>query len=115
MSEKRRINTCILVVHKNILSVLLGESSTKSFLLLSNVYHLPAAGVLPVQVQTVKVVLLNELDDILNEPRPGGRAVDQPAVLVSLAVIPAAKGQGHLDAMLLKLSDLSVHVLAGVT
>ena len=95
-------------------------------------YHLPAAGVLPVQVQAVEVVLLNERDHILDEPRPGGGAVDQPAVLVSLAVIPSAQGQGdlgtsdynphfayfifaHLDAMLLKLSDLPVHVLAGVT
>ena len=61
-------------------------------------YHLPAAGVLPVQVQAVKVVLLNKLDHILDEPRPGGGAVDQPAVLVALAVIPAAQGQGDLSA-----------------
>ena len=53
-------------------------------------------GVLPVQVQTVEVVLLDEADDMLDEPGAGGGVVHQAAVLVSLAVVPASQGQGHL-------------------
>merc|ERR1719433_2125233 len=75
---------------------------------------LPAAGVLPVKVQAVEVVLLDELDGVLNELCPGRRVVDQPAVLVSLAVIPPTQGQGHLDPVLLELRHLPVHVLARV-
>ena len=75
----------------------MGKSLTKSLLLIPNVIaHLPAAGVLPVEVQAVKVVLLNERNHVLDEPGPGGRAVDQSAVLVSLAVIPSTEGQGDL-------------------
>ena len=54
-------------------------------------------GVLPVQVQTVEVVLLDEADDVLDEPGAGGGVVHQAAVLVSLAVVPTSQGQGHLD------------------
>merc|ERR1719384_1845080 len=57
---------------------------------------LPAAGVLPVQVQTVEVVLLDEADDVLDEPGAGSRVVHQAAVLVSLAVVPTSQGEGHL-------------------
>ena len=53
-------------------------------------------GVLPVQVQTVKVVLLNKADNVLDEPGAGGGVVHQAAVLVSLAVVPASQGEGHL-------------------
>ena len=73
----------------------MGKSLTKSLLLIP-IAHLPAAGVLPVEVQAVKVVLLNERNHVLDEPGPGGRAVDQSAVLVSLAVIPAPESQGDL-------------------
>ena len=59
--------------------------------------HLPAAGVLPVQVESIKVMLLNERDHILDEPGPGGGAVDQSAVLVSLAVIPASESESDLN------------------
>ena len=97
MSEKRRINRCIRTQTALCLYFWLGKSLTKLLLLIPEVIaHLPAAGVLPVQVQAVKVVLLNERNHILDEPGPGGRAVDQSAVLVPLAVIPTPESQGDL-------------------
>ena len=59
-------------------------------------------------------MLLDELDGVLNELCPGRGVVDQPAVLVSLAVIPPTQGQGHFDPVLLELRHLPVHVLARV-
>ena len=76
--------------------------------------YLPAAGILPVKVQPIEVVLLDELDGVLDEPGPGRRVVDQSAVLVPLAVIPASQRQGHLDAVLLELRHLPVHILPRV-
>ena len=48
------------------------------------------------------------------ELSPGCWVVDQPAVLVALAVVPAADGHGHLDAVLFELGHLAVEVVVQV-
>lgn len=40
--------------------------------------NLPALGILPVQIETIKVVLLEKLDGMFNELPPGQRVVDKP-------------------------------------
>jgi len=100
--------------------------------------YLPAARVLPVQVKTVKIVLQDKLHNMLDElfPEksrkkyslyikklifvvvqglvPSCWVVDEPAVLVPLAVVPAADGHGHLDPVLFELCHLPVEVVVQV-
>ena len=75
--------------------------------------HLPALGVLPVQVQTIEVVLLDEFDDVGVEFGPGAGAVDEPAVLVPLRVVPATNGESNFLALLLVVRNLRVEVCKG--
>ena len=72
--------------------------------------HLPALGVLPVQVQAVEVVGEEEADDLLHEGGPAAAAVHQPAVLVPLRVVPAADGEQHLPLLTLQCSHLLVKI-----
>ena len=60
-------------------------------------------------------MFLNETNDMINELLSGRWIVDQPAVLVTLAVIPSSKSKGYLDAMLLKFGHFPVHVFARVS
>ncbi len=69
---------------------------------------LPAGRVFPVKVKTVKVVLEDEVHNMLDELGPGGGVVDQPAVLVTLGIVPPANGNGDLDALCLESSDLLI-------
>ena len=70
--------------------------------------YLPAWGILPIEVEPVKVVLLDEADHVVHELPPGRRIVDQPAVLVALGVVPAADGDRHLDAVPLQGSYFQI-------
>jgi len=45
--------------------------------------YLPALGILPVQIKSIKTVLLKELDDMFDKPSASRRAVDQTTVLVT--------------------------------
>ena len=69
---------------------------------------LPASGVLPVQIEPVKVVLLNELDSMLYKPPPGLRTIHQATVLVTLAVIPASDGKSDFDSPPLQVCQLLI-------
>ena len=72
--------------------------------------HLPALGVLPVQVQTVEVVCEEEAGDLLHEGGPAAAAVHQPAVLVPLRVVPASDGQQYLPLLTLQRGHLLVKI-----
>ena len=69
---------------------------------------LPARGILPVQVEPVKVVFLDELDGVLYKPPPGLWTIDQATVFVTLAVIPASDGKSHLDSPSLQVCQLLI-------
>jgi len=76
--------------------------------------HLPADWVLPVKVQAVKVVVCEELYGVLYEGFPAVRAAHKPAVLVPLAVVPAAQRQQHLPPPPLQPSHLLVKLIVKV-
>ena len=70
-------------------------------------FYLPAHRVLPVEIQTVEVVLLDELNDIGDELPSRAGAVNQSAVLVASGIVPAA--YRHED--LLSLRPVRDHAL----
>jgi len=67
--------------------------------------YLPALGILPVQIKSIKTVLLKELDDMFDESSASRRAVDQTTVLVTCRVIPSAKCKSHFQSLLLVRHD----------
>ena len=70
--------------------------------------NLPTLGVLPVQVQPVKVVVHQELHHGGDEVLPVPRVVDHLAVLVALRVIPATQSQQNLLLLRLERRDFLV-------
>lgn len=72
--------------------------------------HLPAFGIFPIKIKSVKVVLLNESDDIFDELLSGGRIVDQSRVLVALGVVPASDSNSDLDPARLVSSNLPIKI-----
>ena len=65
--------------------------------------------------KTIKVMFLNEANHMINELLSSRWIVDQPAVLVTLAVIPTSQGKSDLDSMFLEFSNLPIHILSRVT
>ena len=82
----------------------LGEGNILSLLALITV-DLPALRVLPIQIQTIKVVLLKEANSMLNEGSPGRGAVNQTAVLVASTVIPPTESEKNLLSLSLESSN----------
>ena len=70
--------------------------------------HLPAHRILPVQVQAIKVMLLNELNHVIDELLPSGRTIHQSAVLASQRVIPATNSNENLHSLCLQLCHLFI-------
>ena len=69
---------------------------------------LPASRILPVQIQSVKVVFLNKADNMVYELPPGHRVVHEATVLVTLAVIPTSDGDADFYSTPLKVCKLLV-------
>ena len=72
--------------------------------------HLPALGILPVQVQTIKVVLFKEADHLADESLPAGLAVHKSTVLISLGIIPTSDSQQDFLLLTFKGSHFLVEV-----
>ena len=72
--------------------------------------HLPALGVLPVQIQAIKVVLFKEADHLADESRPAGLAVHKSTVLISLGIIPSSDSQQDFLLLTFKGSNFLVEV-----
>ena len=72
--------------------------------------HLPALGVLPVQVETIKVILLKKADHLAYESLPAGFAVHKSTVLVSLRVIPTSNSQQNFLLLAFKGSHFLVEI-----
>ena len=72
--------------------------------------HLPALGVLPVQVETIKVILLKKADHLAYESLPAGFAVHKSTVLVSLRVIPTSNSQQNFLLLTFKGSHFLVEI-----
>ena len=62
------------------------------------VEYLPTFGIFPVEIESVKSVLVDELDGGFDEALSGFRVVDEFAVLAALGIVPAAQGDQHFDA-----------------
>jgi hypothetical protein len=67
--------------------------------------YLPALGILPVQIKSIKTVLLKELNDMFDESSASRWAVDQTTVLVTCRVIPSTKCKSHFQTLLLVCHD----------
>ena len=70
--------------------------------------HLPACRVLPVQIQAVKVELLQEHHDGVDELLPEGRAVHHDAVFIAQGVVPSANGADRLRSRPLLAGELQI-------
>ena len=68
---------------------------------LSNYIHLPALGIFPIEIESIKSIFLDEFNDIVVETFSGVGVVDEATVLVSERIIPPAKGDRDFDAFLL--------------
>lgn len=54
--------------------------------------NLPTLRVLPVEVETIKAVLLEERDCVLDEFGAGGRIVYELRVFVASGIVPSTQG-----------------------
>ena len=72
--------------------------------------HLPALGVLPVQIQTIKVILHKEADHLADEGLPAGLAVHKSTVLIPLGIIPTSDSQQNFLLLTFKGSHFLVKV-----
>ena len=102
------------ILFQQILSVwkrALTNKNLKTFLTHFFALCLPASRILPIQIQSVKVMLLDKLNDMFNKFSSSSRIVDKTAVFVTLAIIPTTNSNRHLDAVLLEISHLLVKFL----
>lgn len=70
--------------------------------------HLPALWVLPIEIESVEIVLFQKTHHVLDKLVPGGRVVDQLAVLAAGRIVPTADRQQHLNAEFLERRHLPV-------
>jgi hypothetical protein len=60
------------------------------------VYYLPALGILPVEIEPVKVVLLEELYCVNGESVSGFGTRDESGIFVTFRVVPTAESKKNL-------------------
>jgi len=73
--------------------------------------YLPALGIFPIQVESIKIVLLQKCDCICDEILPFHGIINQSAVLVSGAVAPTSDGKQYLGSFLLVRGHFLIELL----
>lgn len=71
--------------------------NTKTKNIMLSLLYLPTFRILPVQVQTVKVIFFNEIYNVINETFSSTRIVDKAGIFVTSGIIPTANGYQYLN------------------
>lgn len=67
--------------------------------------YLPTFWIFPIQIKSIKVVLVYEFKDIFDKSLSGCRIIDQSGIFVSLRIVPSSNSNGYLSAFRLVSSN----------
>lgn len=81
----------------------------------SQINYLPAFGVLPIKIKSIKVVPFDKCDDIFNESSPASRVVHHPGIFASKRIIPSTNGNQNLDSFFFQGNDLLIEMVVNIS
>jgi hypothetical protein len=76
---------------------------------------LPAHWILPVKIETIEVVFLQEFNDMSDELRASCWVPHESTVFVTSRIIPASDSESHLNSLAFELHDSLVEFVVDVS